>query len=111
MTSEATHSASTPSSPTESSPKSSPAGVLFSSALADCPPGTVLNEKALAKVLAVAPRTLRRMVDRGELPPGTKLGVNKVWLSDKVLAHLSERAERLAAEARQHAARLARKSF
>lgn len=79
---------------------------LVVSALAKMPQGTVLDERALASTLDVSPRTVRRMVDRCELPAGVKLGSRKIWLSDKVLAYFAERADKAAREAKRQAARL-----
>jgi len=70
-------------------------------ALTGLPSGTVLDERALAQALKVSTRTVRRMADRGEIPPGVRLGARKVWLSDKVLAFLSERAEQAEISARR----------
>lgn len=69
-------------------------------------PGTMLDERALAESLDVSPRTLRRMVERRELPAGVKLGARKIWFADKVREYLEARAERLAEESRREAARL-----
>jgi len=74
--------------------------------LADLPPGSMLDEKALAQALGVSTRTVRRMVDKCQLPGGVLLGARKVWFSGKVLAFLSERADRETVEARKRAARL-----
>lgn len=76
--------------------------------LATLPAGTLLDERALATALEVSPRTIRRMVDRGELPEGVRLGARKVWFSDKVQRYLAERAEHLANEARKQAERIQR---
>ena len=64
-------------------------------ALADLPPGALLDEPALAKALDVSPRTVRAMVARGEIPPGVKLGGRATWLAGRVL----DRIARAAAEA------------
>lgn len=75
-------------------------------ALSQLPAGSLLDERALAAALEVSPRTVRRMVERGEFPAGVRLGARKIWLSDKVQQFLAERAERLAAEARRQAERI-----
>ena len=61
--------------------------------LAALRPGTLLDERGLAAALEVSPRTLRRMVQRKELPVGVRLGAQRVWLVENVLAFLAERAE------------------
>lgn len=75
--------------------------------LAELPAGSLLDERSLAEVLDVSPRTLRRMVSRFELPPGVKLGARKVWTAGEVLAYLERRAQDLATASRRTAARLA----
>ncbi|MDP6059457.1 MAG: hypothetical protein QGH33_11225 [Pirellulaceae bacterium] len=77
--------------------------------LAQLPPGTMLDETALASALSVSTRTVRRMVDRCEIPAGVKLGGKKYWFSERVLAYLRERADREATEARKAAARFGNK--
>jgi predicted DNA-binding transcriptional regulator AlpA len=79
-------------------------GVTLTS-LAELPPGTMLDETALASALNVSTRTVRRMVDRCEIPAGVKLGARKMWFSERVLAYLRERADRETVEARKAAAR------
>ena len=74
--------------------------------LAEYAPGTLLSQSALADALGVSPRTLRRLVARGEVPQGIRLGGRKVWLAETVFKYLSERAERQARESERQAARL-----
>lgn len=59
--------------------------------LGELPEGSILDEQALASALKISTRTIRRMVDRRELPPGLKLGGRKVWFNDEVLAFLRSR--------------------
>ena len=66
---------------------------LISVELASYQAGTLLDQVALAAALRVAPRTLRRMVTRLEIPPDITLGGKKVWLAEKVREHLSGRAD------------------
>jgi len=74
--------------------------------LAELPPGTLLDEVALAHTFGVTTRTIRRMIDRRQLPPGVKLGVWKVWFSERVLAHLSARAEKAERQNPRHGAKV-----
>ena len=76
--------------------------------LAELPQGAMLDENALASALGVSTRTVRRMVDRCEIPAGVKLGARKVWFSDRVLGFLMARAEREAEVAERNAQRLRR---
>ena len=74
--------------------------------LAECPVGTMLDERGLARALNVSARSIRRMVDRCELPAGVRLGSRKIWLSERVLAFLADRADLATREAKKQAARL-----
>ena len=76
-------------------------------ALANMPEKAIITETALARVLAVTTRTIRRMVQRNEIPPAVNLAGKSVWFAGNVLSHLQSRAERVAKDAeRRHAARL-----
>lgn len=61
--------------------------------LAKLPDRTILDEGRLASMLKITPRTLRRMVQRAELPPPISLGGRSVWLSDRILLYLNTAAE------------------
>ena len=77
------------------------AGALGLDALAKMPEKTLLDEKELAAALAVAPRTIRRMTARGELPPGVRFGGCRRWFAGRVLSHieaLMQAAEKQAAD-------------
>jgi predicted DNA-binding transcriptional regulator AlpA len=56
----------------------------------------LMDSVELSRFLSVSTRTLRRMVSRGELPNGMKLGGRRVWIAGKVLTYLNEEAERQA---------------
>lgn len=73
--------------------------------LAKAQPGTLLNERAMASCLAVSTRTLRRMVQRGQLPKGIKLGGRRMWMTEKVMEFLTDQSNELAREARRLAHR------
>ena len=75
------------------------AGGLVLDTLARLPERALLTEAALAKALRVAPSTLRRMVNRWQLPPPVRLGGRRVWLAGRVLAHIEAAAERAARDA------------
>lgn len=79
--------------------------VLALDGLAKAQPGTLLNEHAMAECLAVSPRTLRRMVQRGQLPNGIKLGGRRMWVTEKVMEFLVDQSNELAQEARRLAHR------
>jgi predicted DNA-binding transcriptional regulator AlpA len=74
--------------------------------LAGLPSNALLGEKALAAVLDVSTRTLHRMVVRGQMPQGVKLGGRRVWMVGKIIEYLAAEAERLAMEARKLSMRM-----
>ena len=73
---------------------------------ADLPAEAILDARALGRCFSVSTRTLRRMVARGQLPRGIKLGRRRMWLAGKVLQYLTAEADRRAAEAKRIASRL-----
>lgn len=81
-------------------------GGLFTSTLAETSTGTLLDERALAQCLCVSARTVRRMVGRGQLPPGVKLGGRRIWMAGKVIEYLQHEADRLATAAKRRTIRL-----
>ena len=54
---------------------------------------TVVNEAALADLLNVHPRTVRRMEENGHIPNHFKLGGNSCWIVGKVIEYFYLRAE------------------
>jgi len=84
--------------------KTTTTGILAT--LATLPTSAMLTETALADALGVNKRTIRRMVQRGELPPGVPFAGRKTWLAGKVLSHFELRAERAAREAERHQQKL-----
>ena len=74
--------------------------------LAQLPAKALLDEDALAGVLSVSKRTIRRMVARFELPPPIALAGRSTWIADRVLAHIEARAERAARKAELEARRI-----
>ena len=74
--------------------------------LAEMPAKTLMDEDALAGVLSVSKRTVRRMVARFELPTPIASAGRATWISGNVLAHIEARAERAARKAEQEARRI-----
>ena len=87
-------------------PESTKKAPLVSIELAQCPAEAVLDQPALAAMLAVSPRTLRRMITRFEIPPGVKLGGRRVWLAGKVRDYLGARADVAIKESERAAVRM-----
>jgi hypothetical protein len=82
-----------------------PQGVLIEE-LALLPERTLIDERRLAMLLKVTPRTVRRMVARFELPPSIRLAGRSVWMAGHVLAHIQAAAERASNNAEHQARRL-----
>ena len=62
--------------------------------LGDLPPGTVINEDALAKMFGRCQVSIKRAIQRGELPPPVKLLGMPVWTAEKLLSHLNARLDK-----------------
>ena len=74
---------------------------LYIVGLAELPAGAMVDSQALAEVLTVSTRTLRRMVGRGEIPRGIRLGGRSLWVAGKLVEYFNSEAERQATEARR----------
>jgi predicted DNA-binding transcriptional regulator AlpA len=85
-------------------PATAPQGVY--DALAKLPDKALVTETALAALLHMGKRTIRRMVSRHELPPPVRFAGHSTWLAGGILEHFQARAERAARDAE----RLQRKS-
>lgn len=78
--------------------------------LSRLPDKTIMDESKLASMLKITPRTLRRMVQRAELPPPISLGGRSIWLSDRVLSYLNTAAELAEKEALNQIKRISKYS-
>jgi hypothetical protein len=61
--------------------------------LGDLPDGTIINEEALAKMFDRCQASIKRAIQRGELPPPVKLLGMPVWTVGKILSYLNNRLE------------------
>jgi len=69
--------------------------------LASLPPKTLVTEDGLAKLLGKGCReTIKRAVERGELPRPIRLMAKNTWTVDVIIHHIEDQ---LAAEARKFA--------
>ena len=75
--------------------------------LAELPSKTLLDERALAEIFHVSKRTVRRMVNRFELPPPVMLAGRSAWIVERVQAHIEARADRAARKAEAECRRIA----
>ena len=70
-------------------------------------PGAVITIDALAKMFDRHPESVRRAVDRGELPPPVRLFGKKTWTVRALLQHLETRLGNAAQEREEMDARMA----
>ena len=71
-------------------------------------PGALVTEDGLARLLGRHPCTIRRAVDRGELPVPVKMLGKPTWTAAIILRHIETRLAQAQKEAEQEAKRLAR---
>jgi len=90
----------------ERTPQQEP-GLLIEG-LASLPAAAMLDESRLAAILGVTARTVRRMVDRGELPAPFKFGRRSTWLAGRIVQHVEKAAQRAEDQAEAEAARFDR---
>ncbi len=62
-------------------------------ALGDLPPDTVVGEDALAKMFGRHRVSIKRAVQRGELPPSVRLFGEPVWTVQALRDHLNRRLQ------------------
>jgi hypothetical protein len=72
------------------------------------PEKALVDDKALGIALGRGDRSIRRMVERGELPPGISIGGRTLWIVGRVIRHLHAMAEREETKAEMHLAKLKR---
>ena len=61
--------------------------------LAELPADALIDEAALARIFNRHPVSIKRAIQRGELPPGVRLFGRQTWTARAVLEHLSRRLE------------------
>ena len=59
---------------------------------ASCNPAQLLDVKALASLLAISPRHVRRLADSGQLPRPLSLGRSRRWRLIDIMALLEGRS-------------------
>jgi hypothetical protein len=65
------------------------------------PDGTIISEANLADLFGKHPVSVKRAVERGELPPPTKLMGKPVWTAGSFRRHIEDQLERKAKERAQ----------
>ena len=78
--------------------------------LGDLKPGAVITEAGLAYLFHRHVASVKRAVQRGELPPPCRLFGQPTWTVGTLLRHLEGRLDQAAKEAERAAQRLARLS-
>ena len=71
-------------------------------ALGDLSPGAILYEQGLAELFNRHPTSIKRAVQRGELPPPTRLFGQNAWTAEVITAHISTRLDKAAVEREQY---------
>jgi len=61
--------------------------------LGELPPDTVLSEEALAKIFSWHRVSIKRAVERGELPPSIRMFGQSCWTVGCIREHLAKRLE------------------
>ena len=61
--------------------------------MAELPPSTLITETGLAKLLNRHKVSIKRAVERGELPPPTRLLGEPVWTVRRINKHMEERLD------------------
>ena len=74
--------------------------------LAELPREAILDEAALANVFGVVTRTIKRMVDRYELPPPILLASKRCWKVGAVLDWINASIERTEKDAKRQVQQL-----
>jgi predicted DNA-binding transcriptional regulator AlpA len=89
----------TPESPSPREPQEVEPDVEFMTALAVLPPQTLISESKLAQMAGRHVTSVKRAIQRGELPPPVPLFGASVWTVAAILEHINARleAERTAA--------------
>jgi len=77
-------------------------------ALGDLPPDTLLTKQGLAEIFGLCTDSIRRAVERGELPPPTQVCGKSRWTVKSITNHIDALLEAAKEEAEAEAARLGR---
>ena len=69
--------------------------------LGELPTGAVISEQGLAQIFDRHKVSVKRAVERGELPPSIRLFGEPVWTTGALLEHLNKRLDDARKEAEQ----------
>lgn len=77
-------------------------------ALGELPSGAIVDEEALARMFNRCTTSVKRAVDRGELPPPVRMFGKPCWTAGAILSHVGARLETAKKNAERDATRLAK---
>ena len=86
----------------------SPGGIV--KGLGELPPGAILTEEDLARMFNRHPVSVKRAVERGELPPSVRMFGKPCWMVSVILGHIGARLEAAKRDAEKERARISRLS-
>jgi hypothetical protein len=72
-------------------PSSGECGIV--TALAELPATAIISEKALADIFSCSPTTIKRAVERGELPLPIRMFAKPTWTVGAIIGHVNARLE------------------
>ncbi len=78
------------------------------SKLGELPSGTIIYEDGLAEIFGRCSTTIKRAVDRGEIPPAIRLFGKAAWLAGNIIDHIRMRLESAAQELERDRKRLSK---
>lgn len=93
---------------TQTTERETPDGIV--KALGELPPGAILEEEAVARMFGRHAVSVKRAVERGELPPPVRMFGKPCWTAGAILSHIEARLEAAKREAEKNAARIFRHS-
>ena len=78
--------------------------------LGELQPGAIVTEEGLARLFSRHPTSVKRAVQRGELPPPCRMFGNNTWTVGSLIRHVEGRLDEAAKEAEQMAQKIRRLS-
>ena len=88
--------------------KGTPTGIV--KGLGELSPGAILEEDAVAQMFGRCATSVKRAVDRGELPPPVRMFGKPCWTAGAILEHIVARLRAAKREAEKDAAKFSRLS-
>jgi hypothetical protein len=78
-------------------------------ALGELPPGAIIYEEGMADIFERCTESVKRAVQRGEIPPGIRLFGQVAWLAGSVIDYIRKRLDASVREAERDRKRLSEK--